>query len=257
MQYRHNRPAPQRSLPLLIGRKPVLEAIESGATVEKLFLLRTATGPEITAIKQKARELNIPISQVPAEKLDSMTRAQHQGVIAWTSLLQYTDLQAAISYVVEKGQVPLFMLLDGVTDVRNVGAIARTALCCGAQGLILPTSHAASLTEEAIKTSAGALRKILLCRVPSVPQAIDILKLNGIQILGTQMLGSVPVYESDLKLPSAVVMGAEDTGISKDVIKRADQLIRIPMSAGFDSLNVSVAAGMVMYEALRQRQLSL
>jgi len=245
-----------RSLPLLVGRKPVLEALEQGVTIEKIFLLRTANGTDINSIKQKAREYNIPVSQVPVEKLDYLTKVQHQGVVAWTSLLQYVELQAGISYVVEKGEVPLFLLLDGITDVRNVGAIARSALCCGAQGIILPTSHAASLTEEAIKTSAGALLKILLCRTPSVQQAMDVLRLNGIQILGTQMKGSVPVYESDLTIPSVVVMGAEDTGISKDVLKRADQLIRIPMVTNFDSLNVSVAAGMILYEALRQRILT-
>jgi len=245
-----------RSLPLLVGRKPVLEALEQGVTIEKIFLLRTANGLDINSIKQKAREYNIPVSQVPVEKLDYLTKVQHQGVVAWTSLLQYVELQAGISYVVEKGEVPLFLLLDGITDVRNVGAIARSALCCGAQGIILPTSHAASLTEEAIKTSAGALRKILLCRTPSVQQAMDVLRLNGIQILGTQMKGSVPVYESDLTIPSVIVMGAEDTGISKDVLKRADQLIRIPMVTNFDSLNVSVAAGMILYEALRQRLLA-
>ncbi len=245
-----------KSFPLLAGRKPVQEALEQGVTIEKIFILRTAAGPEINHIKQLAREANIPISQVPVEKLDYLTKVQHQGVIAWTSLLQYTDLQAAISFVVEKGEVPMFLLLDGITDVRNVGAIARSALCCGAQGIILPTSHAASLSEEAIKTSAGALRKILLCRTPSVPQAMDVLRLNGIQILGTQMKGSVPVYECDLKIPTVIVMGAEDTGISKDVLKRADQLIRIPMVGTFDSLNVSVAAGMILYEGMRQRLLS-
>lgn len=244
---------PVRSLPLLIGRKPVLEALQQGTAIEKIFLLRTATGPEMNTIKHLAKEQNIPMSQVPVEKLNSLTKAQHQGVVAWASLLQYVDLQAGISHVVEQGQTPLFVLLDGVTDVRNVGAIARTALCCGAQGLILPTSSSASLTEEAIKTSAGALRKIMLCRTPSVPQAIDILRLNGIQVLGTQMQGSIPVFESDLTGPSVIVMGAEDTGISKDVIKRADTLIRIPMASNFDSLNVSVAAGMILYEAMRQR----
>jgi len=243
-------------LPLLVGRKPVLEALEQGVTIEKIFLLRTANGEDINRIKVRARELNIPISQVPVEKLDHLTKVQHQGIVAWTSLLQYVELQAGISYVVEKGEVPLFLLLDGITDVRNVGAIARSALCCGAQGIILPASHAASLTEDAIKTSAGALRKIMLCRTPSVPQAMDVLRLNGIQVLGTQMKGSVPVYESDLTIPSVIVMGAEDTGISKDVLKRADQLIRIPMVNNFDSLNVSVAAGMILYEALRQRVLS-
>jgi 23S rRNA (guanosine2251-2'-O)-methyltransferase len=246
------RPRP-RSLPLLIGRKPILEAIEQGTAIEKIFLLRTATGDEINNIKRLARERNIPISQVPVEKLDGMTRAQHQGIIAWTSLLQYVELQDAISMVVDQGQVPLFILLDGVTDVRNVGAIARSAWCCGAQGLILPTSSSASLTEEAVKTSAGALNKIMLCRTPSVPQAMDVLRLNGIQVLGTEMRGSIPVYEADITIPSCVVMGAEDTGISKDVLKRADVLIRIPMAQKFDSLNVSVATGMILYEAMRQR----
>lgn len=243
-----------RSLPLLIGRKPVLEALQQGTTIEKIFLLRSATGSEINEVKKLAKEANVPLSMVPVEKLNSLSRAQHQGVVAWTSLLQYIDLQNAISHVVEQGQTPLFLLLDGVTDVRNVGAIARTALCCGAQGIILPTASSASLTEEAIKTSAGALRKIMLCRTPSVPQAIDVLRLNGIQVLGTQMQGSIPVYEADLSIPACIVMGAEDTGISKDVIRRADTLIRIPMASGFDSLNVSVAAGMILYEALRQRR---
>jgi 23S rRNA (guanosine2251-2'-O)-methyltransferase len=244
---------PVRSLPILIGRKPLLEALQQGTAIEKIFLLRSATGPEIISIKQLARERNIPISQVPVEKLNNLTRAQHQGVVAWTSLLQYVELQDAISHVVDAGQTPLFVLLDGVTDVRNVGAIARTALCCGAQGIVMPTSSSASLTEEAIKTSAGALRKILLCRIPSVQQAIDVLRLNGIQVLGTQMQGSIPVFQADLKVPSCIVMGAEDTGISKDVIRRADTLIKIPMAKEFDSLNVSVATGMILYEAMRQR----
>lgn len=237
----------------MIGRKPLLEALQQGTTIEKIFLLRTATGPEINTIKQLAKENNVPISQVPVEKLNNLTKAQHQGVVAWTSLIQYVELQSAISHVVEKGDVPLFVLLDGITDVRNVGAIARSALCCGAQGLILPTSSSASLTEEAIKTSAGALNKIMLCRTPSVPQAVDVLRLNGIQVLGTQMKGSVPIHETDMTIPSCIVMGAEDTGISKDVLKRADQLIRIPMATNFDSLNVSVATGMILYEAMRQR----
>ena len=244
---------PPKPLPVVIGRKPVLECLEQGRQVEKIFLLRSATGPEITAIRNLARAQNVPVSQVPVEKLDYLTKSQHQGVIAWASLLHYVDLQEALSHVIESGKTPLFILLDGVTDVRNVGAIARSALCCGAQGLILPTSHVASLTEEAVKTSAGALHDILLCRTPSVQQAMDVLKLNGIQILGTFMKGSVPIYESNLALPSVIIMGAEDHGISKDVLRRADQLIRIPMVGSFDSLNVSVAAGMILYEAMRQR----
>lgn len=238
---------------MLIGRKPLIEALKGGKAIEKIFLLRTATGEDISTIKKLARDRNIPLSQVPEEKLNGMTQALHQGVVAWTGLIDYVELQDAISHVVESGATPLFILLDGVTDVRNVGAIARTALCCGAQGLILPTSSSASLTEEAVKTSAGALNQILLCRTPSVQQAVDVLRLNGIQVLGTQMKGSVPIYDADMTTPTCVVMGAEDAGISKDVLKRADVLVHIPMAGSFDSLNVSVATGMVLYEALRQR----
>lgn len=246
----------KKALPLLIGRKPLLEALEEGKTVEKIFILRTAGGDEISTIKKLAAERNIPVSRVPEEKLNSLSRANHQGVIAWAGLLDYIDLQDAISHVIEQGDVPLFILLDGVTDVRNVGAIARTALCCGAQGIIFPTSSSASLTEEAIKTSAGALHDILLCRIPSVQQAIDVLQLNGIQVAGTQMKGSTAVYDADLTAPTCIVMGAEDTGIGKDVLKRADHLVHIPMAGTFDSLNVSVATGMVLYEAMRQRILA-
>ena len=243
----------EKSLPLLTGRKPVLEALEQGTTIEKIFLLRTATGIEINEIKKLAKERNIPISQVPIEKLDYLSKNPHQGVAAWASLIQYIDLQEAISHVVEKGQSPLFLLLDGITDTRNVGAIARSALCCGAHGIILPLSHTAALTTEAIKTSAGALNKILLCRIPSVQQAIDVLKLNGIQIFGTFLKGSIPIYECDFSGPTTIIMGAEDTGISKEAIKRVDTLIKIPMVSTFDSLNVSVAAGIILYEAMKQR----
>jgi 23S rRNA (guanosine2251-2'-O)-methyltransferase len=244
-----------RSLPLLTGRKPILEAMEQGTAIEKIFLLRSATGSDIARLKTLAKELNIPVSAVPAEKLDGMTKTQHQGIVAWISLLQYIDLQAALSHVVESGANPLFVLADGITDVRNIGAIARSALCCGAQALVLPLSHIASLTDEAVKSSAGAVHKMMLCRTPSVQQAMDIFKLNGIQIVGTHLKGSVPVFEADFTVPTVIIMGAEDTGISKEVIKRADRLVKIPMATGFDSFNVSVATGIILYEAMKQRML--
>lgn len=255
-KYSGGRPQQPRrpSLPLIIGRKPVVEALQSGQVVEKIFLLRTAHGEEVQEIRQRAQSQNIPLSLVPEEKLNQLTKAQHQGVVAFGGLLSYTDLQSAIDFVVDKGETPLFLLLDGVTDVRNAGAIARTALCCGAQGIILPTSNSATLNEEAIKTSAGALTQLLLCRVPSTQQAMDVLQLNGIRILGTQMKSNTAVYEEDFTGPVCVIMGGEERGISKEVVKRADALIHIPMATGFDSLNVSVAAGMVLYEALKQRK---
>lgn len=250
----YDRAPKSKPLRLIIGRNPVSEALSTGVAIEKIFLLRSANGEEISTIKRLAAQHNIPLTQVPAEKLDRLTKSQHQGVVALAGLLHYIEVQDGINYVVDKGDTPLFLMLDGLTDVRNIGAIARTAWCCGAQGLILPTSHAATLGEDAIKTSAGALNKIMLLRTPSVQQAMDVLRLNGIQILGTEMRGSIPVREADLAMPSCLVMGAEDKGISKEVLKRADVLIRIPMATKFDSLNVSVAAGMILYEAMRQRE---
>lgn len=253
MEYKHRKPQRKPSLPLIIGRKPVLEALEQGTSIEKIFLLRSAVGPEISAIKKIANQNNVAISLVPQEKLDRITKVPNQGVIAWGSLLQYFELQDAIDFVVNKGETPLFLLLDGITDVRNVGAIARTAYCMGAQAIIFPSSNAASLTEEAIKTSAGALRKILLSRVVSAQQAIDVLKLNGIKILATHLKGAVNIKTCDLTAPTAIVMGSEESGISAQTIKRADELVFIPMPVEFDSLNVSVAAGMILYEAAQQR----
>lgn len=250
---RDNQPR-SKPLRLIVGRNPVAEALSTGIAIEKIFLLRSASGEDITTIKRLAAQLNVPLALVPGEKLDRFTKSNHQGVIALAGLLQYTELQDGISHVVESGATPLLIMLDGVTDVRNIGAIARTAWCCGVQGLILPTSHAATLGEDAIKTSAGALNKIMLLRTPSAQQAIDVLRLNGIQILGTELRASIPVHEADFSLPTCIVMGAEDKGISKEVIKRADTLIHIPMATKFDSLNVSVATGMVLYEAMRQRR---
>ncbi len=250
MQPRESRPKPLR---LITGRNPVAEALATGVSIEKIFLLRSASGEDISTIKRLAAQLNIPLTQVPAEKLDRFTKSNHQGVIALAGLLQYTELQDGISHVVESGATPLLIMLDGITDVRNIGAIARTAWCCGVQGLTLPTSHAATLGEDAIKTSAGALNKIMLLRTPSAQQAMDVMRLNGIQILGTELRASIPVHEADFSAPTCIVMGAEDKGISKEVLKRADTLIHIPMATKFDSLNVSVATGMVLYEAMRQR----
>jgi 23S rRNA (guanosine2251-2'-O)-methyltransferase len=234
----------------------VLEALQGGENVEKLYVLRSATGPEISDLKRAASNRNIPIALVPAEKLQQLTRVPHQGVVAVGGVLQYLELQDAIDHVVAKGDTPLFLLLDGVTDVRNIGAIARSALCLGAQALVLPTSHGATLTEEAVKTSAGALRQMLLVRVSTTARAMTVLKLNGISVLGTQMRGSIPLPEADFSGPACVVMGEEGGGVSKEVLKDADALIRIPMSGTFDSLNVSVAASIILYEAQRQRMTS-
>lgn len=257
MNNRQNFRAQKSSVPksrLIIGRKPLIEALKEAADIEKIFILKTATGEELATIKTLARKLDIMLSYVPSEKLDKFTQANHQGVVAIAGLIKYQPLQGIIDQVVDAGKVPLFVLLDGITDTRNLGAIARSAYSFGAQAIIIPSSNNAAVTEEGIKTSAGALEKIPVCRVASVQQAIDTLKLNGIQIAATTLETSKDISEAPLDEPIAIVMGAEDTGVSPYVLKTADHLVRIPMSDQFDSLNVSVATGIMLYQTFIQRK---
>lgn len=216
-------------------------------------MLRNATGDIIPQIKQLATQYNIPINLVPVEKLNGLTQANHQGCIAITGQVSYLDLQDVISHTIDQGQTPLFLILDGITDVRNIGAIARSAVCCGAQALIIPDKGIAALNEEAIKSSAGALEKISVCRVNSLLKAIDTLHLNGIKVVASEMEATPKLYDCDLKEPVAVIMGSEDKGVYPALLKAADTLFRIPMAGNFESFNVSVAAGIILYEAMKQR----
>ena len=239
---------------IITGRQPVIEAIqESGRAIDKILFQRNVSGESIGEIRKLAKENNIPIQQVPPEKLFSITKANHQGVIAFAALIQYLDLQQVISHVVEEASTPLFILLDGITDVRNIGAIARSAFCCGAQALIIPDKGVGALNEEAIKSSAGALERINVCRVSSLLKAIDTLHLNGIKIFTSELNADKKVFELSLSEPCCIVMGSEDNGVQPYISKAADEHFTIPMKTGFDSLNVSVAAGIILYEALKQR----
>jgi len=221
--------------------------------VDKILLQRNASGDAIAEIRQLAREHNVPIQVVPVEKLASMTRANHQGVLAYAGLVQYLDLQQVIDHVVAEGQTPLFVMLDGVTDVRNIGAIARSALCCGAQALIIPDKGVGALNEEAMKSSAGALERINICRVNSLLKAVDSLHFNGIKVFTSEMNAARKVFELPLQEPCCIVMGSEDKGVQSYIRKAADEHFSIPMAGDFDSLNVSVAAGIILYEALKHR----
>jgi 23S rRNA (guanosine2251-2'-O)-methyltransferase len=238
---------------LIIGRQPLIEAIRSGRAVDKILLQRNTAGESIAEIRQLAREQHIPIQLVPPEKLGSLTRANHQGVIAFAGLVQYMDLQQVVDHVVGTGVVPLFVMLDGVTDVRNIGAIARSALCCGAQALIIPDKGVGALNEEAMKSSAGALERMQVCRVPSLLKAVDTLHLNGIKVFTSEMNAPVKVFELPLTEPCCIVMGSEDKGVQPYIHKAADAFFTIPMAGDFDSFNVSVAAGIILYEAMKQR----
>jgi 23S rRNA (guanosine2251-2'-O)-methyltransferase len=240
----------------IIGRQPVLEALKESIQLERIFLQKNASGEGIDEIKKLAQKLQIPINSVPAEKLNYMTRANHQGVIGINSIIQYHELQDCIDHVVNGGQVPLFVMLDGVTDVRNIGAIARTALCCGAQLMIIPDKGIGALNEEALKSSAGALQQIMVSRVNSLLKAIDTLHLNGIQVFTAEMNSAVKLFDVNFRQPACIVMGSEDKGIQPYISKAADIKFTIPMQGTFDSFNVGVAAGIILFESSKQRMIS-
>lgn len=238
---------------LIIGRQPLIETIRSGRAIDKILLQRNTTGESIAEIRQLAREYHIPVQVVPVEKLGSLTRANHQGVVAFAGLVQYMDLQQVIDHTVASGVAPLFVMLDGVTDVRNIGAIARSALCCGAQALIIPDKGTGALNEEAMKSSAGALERVQVCRVASLLKAVDTLHLNGIRVFTSEMNAPKKVFELPLAEPCCIVMGSEDKGVQPYIRKAADEHFTIPMAGDFDSFNVSVATGIILYEAMKHR----
>ena len=238
---------------IIIGRQPLVEALQSGKAIDKILLQKNANGEVVQQIRALSREHNIPIQLVPVEKLNGLTKANHQGVIAFVALVQYLELQQVIDHVVSNGDVPLFLMLDGVTDVRNIGAIARTAVCCGAQAIIIPDKGVGALNEEAMKSSAGALEKIHICRVNSLLKAVDDLHLNGIAVYTSEMRADKNVYNLDFSVPCCVIMGDEGSGVQPYLAKAADAFFKIPMAAKFDSLNVSVATGMILYEGMKQR----
>lgn len=231
----------------------MIETIRSGRALDKILLQRNVSGESIAEIRELAREHQIPVQVVPAEKLGALTKANHQGVIAIAGLVQYMDLQQVIDHTVAAAASPLFVMLDGITDVRNIGAIARSALCCGAQALIIPDKGVGALNEEAMKSSAGALERIHVCRVSSLLKAVDTLHLNGIPVFTSEMKASKMVYELPLGEPCCIVMGSEDKGVQPYIRKAADEFFSIPMAGDFDSFNVSVAAGIILYEAMKKR----
>jgi 23S rRNA (guanosine2251-2'-O)-methyltransferase len=238
---------------IIIGRQPLIESLQSGRAIDKILFQKNITGDAVGQVRELAKEKNIPIQYVPAEKLNSVTRANHQGMIAFVALVQYMNLQQVIDHVVTSGEVPLFIILDGITDVRNIGAIARTCVCCGAQALIIPDKGVGALNEEAMKSSAGALEKINICRVNSLMKAVDELHMNGIKVYASEMTAQKNLHELDFKEPSAIVMGSEERGVFPGLVKISDEKFKIPMKGNFESLNVSVATGIILYEAMRQR----
>lgn len=238
---------------LIIGRQPLVEALEGGKPIDKILLQKNTGGEVINTIRALAREQNVPIQLVPLEKLNGMTKANHQGVLAFAARVQYMDLQQVIDHVVSNGEAPLFLMLDGVTDVRNIGAIARSAVCCGAQAIIIPDKGVGALNEEAMKSSAGALEKVHICRVNSLLKAVDTLHLNGILVFTSEMRAEKNVFDLPFTNPCCFIMGDEGKGVQPYLAKAADHFFKIPMAASFDSFNVSVASGIILYEAMKHR----
>jgi len=230
-----------------------MQAIQSGKQLDRIYLQNNMPGKLVEEIKSIALQHNIPINKVPVEKLDGFNITGHEGIVAQIARVQYLDLQEVISFIVEKGETPLFLLLDGITDIRNIGGIARTAYCCGVHALIIPEKGVGALNEDAVLTSAGALEKISVCRVNSLMKAVDELHLNGIKVFASEMSANKNVFDCDFKEPCAIIMGNEEKGIYPALMKICDEKFKIPMTGDFESLNVGVATGMILYEVMRQR----
>jgi 23S rRNA (guanosine2251-2'-O)-methyltransferase len=236
---------------LVIGKSAIIQALQSGKQLERIYL-QDNVGVGMDEVRKLATQLNVPINKVPVEKLNGFNIQNHEGCVAVISKIQYQDLQQVISFIVEKGETPLLLILDGITDIRNIGAIARTAYCCGVQAIVIPDKGVGALNEDAIVTSAGALEKLAVCRVNSLMKAVDDLHLNGIKVFASEMTAEKKLFELDFTEPCAIVMGSEDKGINTALMKICDTSFAIPMSGNFESLNVSVATGMILYEAMRQ-----
>ncbi len=250
--FRHQHQRPKKST-LVVGRMAVIEAMRTGKQLDRIYLQSAVHGDQIDEIRRLAEKTGTPINKVPVEKLNNLNVSNHEGCVALIAKVQYQDLQDVISFVVDKGEVPLLLILDGITDIRNIGGIARSAYCFGVHAIIIPDKGVGALNEDAVLTSAGALEKIAVCRVNSLMKTVDDLHLNGIRVFATEMNAERSIAETDFTGPCAIVMGGEEKGIYPALIKICDETVKIPMSGDFDSLNVSVATGIVLYETARQR----
>ena len=250
--FRHQHQRPKKNT-LVIGREAVIKAMQDGKQLDRIWLQSTVHGPLIDEIKKLAAEYLVPINKVPVEKLNGFNISNHEGCVAQISKIQYQDLQQVISFVVDKGESPLFLILDGITDIRNIGGIARSAFCFGVNAIIIPEKGVGALNEDAILTSAGALEQIAVCRVNSLMKAVDDLHMNGIKVFASEMKAGKKIFDCNFSEPCAIVMGGEEHGIYPALMKICDEKFQIPMTGDFDSLNVSVSTGIVLYEVMKQR----
>ena len=237
---------------LIFGIRPVVEAIEAGREIEKLYIRKGAEGQLMTELRDLCLRHRVRVQEVPVEKLNRLVRGNHQGVVAQIAAIAYVQLDDILERVPDD-ETPLVVVFDGVTDVRNFGAIARSAECAGAHGLIAPLKNSAPVNAEAIRASAGALTTIPVCRGGSIRNTIKTLQAEGFQVVAATEKSRKLLYDADLRRPTALVMGAEETGISKEVLKLCDERLAIPLIGRIESLNVSAAAAVMLFEVVRQR----
>lgn len=238
---------------LIVGRKPVMDALNSDVQIEKVLIEWELTGEVEIKIRKLCKKRNIPLQRVPKQVLDKTSTANHQGVMGFVSLIEYQAFDEMVDDLIYQKGDPVFVFLDQVKDVRNLGAIARSAEVLGAAALIIPESSSAAINDFAIKASAGALLKLPVSRVPSLHTALKTIRLHGVKIVATSMKDGNPIHKEDFSGPVALVMGSEEKGIRPHLQRTADVNVYIPQTGTTDSLNVSVATGVILYEIARQR----
>jgi len=237
----------------IFGIRPVIEAINSGKNIDKLMIRKGLRGELYHELMTLVRQFEIPVQIVPNERINRVTPKNHQGVLAFISPIEFQNIEQILPSLYEKGKVPLIVILDKVTDVRNFGAISRTAECGGVDAVIIPEKGSARISADAVKTSAGALHKVPVCRVKSLTKTIHFLQDSGVQIIAATEKASDYYYQVEFTLPTAILMGAEDRGVAIEYLKICDKMVKIPVLGEIDSLNVSVAASIMIYEGVKQR----
>ena len=238
---------------LIFGLRPIIEALRAGKEIDRLFVQTGLKNELFGELMTLLKKHNVSFQYVPVEKLNRLTSKNHQGVVGYISSVTYQKIQDVLPLIFESGKTPLLLILDRVTDVRNFGAIARTAECSGVHAIIIPTKGAAQINSDAMKTSTGALHTIPVCREENIKEVIDFLRESGLQVIACTEKTTDMYYQQDYTLPVAIIMGSEENGVSPEYIKAADALAKIPLLGQINSLNVSVATGVVLYEAVRQR----
>ena len=237
----------------IYGIHAVLEAIDAGKDIDKILLSKTLNVDTAKEIVDRARSLRVPVQRVPVQKIDRITRRNHQGVLALMSAVTYYQVEDIVPQLFDNGENPLIVVLDGVTDVRNFGAVARTCECAGVSAIVIPDRESVSANADAVKTSAGALNYLPVCREHNLVNAVKLLRDSGFKIVGTSDKSQVPYTRGVYTGPVAIVLGAEDKGVSPEIMKLCDTQVMIPEFGHINSLNVSVAGGIMIYEVVRQR----